>query len=55
MGFPLENWDAAFADIGMFIGADGCAGWWTAIAIIMYIVIIVKGNNDELDKYNKHQ
>ena len=23
MGFPLENWDAAFADIGMFIGADG--------------------------------
>ena len=55
MGFPLENWDAAFADIGMIIGADGAAGWWTLIAVVMYIVIIVKGNNDEQDKYNKHQ
>ena len=55
MGFPLENWDAAFADIGMFIGADGGAGLWTLIAVVMYIAIIVKGNNDEQDKYNKHQ
>ena len=55
MGFPLESWDAAFADIGMFIGADGGAGWWTAIAVVMMIGIIVAGNNSEQDKYNKHQ
>ena len=45
MGFPLESWDAAFADIGMFIGADGGAGWWTTIAVVMMIVIIAVGNN----------
>ena len=55
MGFPLENWDAAFADIGMFIGADGGACWWTAIAVVIMIGIIVAGNNSEQDKYNKHQ
>ena len=55
MGFPLESWDAAFADIGMFIGADGGAGWYTAIAVVMMIVIIVVGNNDEQEKYNKNQ
>ena len=55
MGFPLESWDAAFADIGMFVGADGGAGWYTAIAVVMYIVIIVVGNNDEQAKYNKHK
>ncbi len=55
MGFPLESWDAAFADIGMFIGADGGAGWYTVIAVVMYIAIIVVGNNDEQEKYNKNQ
>jgi L-cystine uptake protein TcyP (sodium:dicarboxylate symporter family) len=55
MGFPLESWDAAFADIGMFVGADGGAGWYTAIAVVMYIAIIVVGNNDEQEKYNKHK
>ena len=55
MGFPLESWDAAFADIGMFVGADGGAGWYTAIAVVMYIAIIVVGNNDEQEKYNKNQ
>jgi len=55
MGFPLENWDAAFADIGMFIGADGGAGWYTVIAIVMYIAIIIVGNNDEQEKYKNHQ
>ena len=55
MGFPLENWDAAFADIGMFIGADGGAGWWTLIAVAMVIVILAVGNNSEQEKYNKHQ
>jgi len=55
MGFPLESWDAAFADIGMFVGADGAAGWYTVIAVVMMIGIIVAGNNSEQDKYNKHQ
>ena len=55
MGFPLESWDAAFADIGMFIGADGGAGWYTAIAVVMMIVIIALGNKDEQEKYNKNQ
>jgi len=55
MGFPLESWDAAFADIGMFIGADGGALWYTAIAVIMMIAIIVVGNNDEQEKYRKNQ
>ena len=55
MGFPLESWDAAFADIGMFIGADGGAGWYTVIAVVMVIVILVVGNNSEQDKYNKNQ
>ena len=55
MGFPLESWDAAFADIGMFIGSDGGAGWYTAIAVIIMIGIIAAGNSSEQDKYNKHQ
>ena len=55
MGFPLENWDAAFADIGMFIGADGGAGWYTAIAAVMCIVILAMGNTSDHDKYDKHK
>jgi len=55
MGFPLESWDAAFADIGMFIGADGGAGWYTAIAVVIMIGIIVAGNNSEHDKYKNNQ
>ena len=54
MGFPLENWDAAFADIGMYIGADGGDGWWTAIAVGMMIGIIIAGNNAEQEKYKNH-
>ena len=50
MGFPLESWDAAFADIGMFVGADGGAGWYTAIAVVIMIGIIVAGNNSEGNK-----
>ncbi|MCH2262231.1 MAG: hypothetical protein MK386_03305 [Candidatus Thioglobus autotrophicus] len=55
MGFPLSSWDESFADIGMFIGADGGAGWWTVIAVVMTIVILVVGNISEQEKYNKHQ
>jgi hypothetical protein len=55
MGFPLSSWDESFADIGMFIGADGGAGWWTLIAVAMTIVILAVGNNSEQEKYNKHQ
>ena len=55
MGFPLGRWDAAFADIGMFIGADGGAGWYTVVAVVMMIGIIIAGNASEQEKYNKHQ
>ena len=55
MGFPLENWDAALTDIAMFIGGTGGTVWWTGIAVVMMIGIIVAGNNSEQDKYNKHQ
>ena len=55
MGFPLENWDAALTDIAMFIGGTGGTVWWTAIAVVMMIVIIALGNKDEQEKYNKHQ
>ena len=55
MGFPANSWDELLTDVGMYIGADGGAGWYTAIAVVMYIVIIVVGNNDEQEKYNKHQ
>ena len=55
MGFPLESWDAALTDASMFIGGNGSTVWWTAIAVIMMIGIIVAGNNSEQDKYNKHQ
>ena len=55
MGFPLSSWDESFADIGMFIGADGGAGWWTVIAVVMTIVILVVGNNSYQEKYNKHE
>ena len=55
MGFPLENWGEALTDIGMFIGADGGAGWWTLLAAVMLIAILVVGNTSEQEKYNKHQ
>ena len=55
MGFPLESWDAAFADIGMFVGADGGAGWYSAIAAVMCIVILAMGNTSEHEKYDKHK
>ena len=55
MGFPLESWKAAFQDVGMFIGADGGVGWYTAIALVMMIVIIVVGNSREQEKYNKQK
>ena len=44
-----------WADMAMYIGADGTAGWYTVIAVVMTIVIIIVGNNDEQSKYNKHQ
>ena len=55
MGFPANSWDELLTDVGMYIGADGGAGWYTVIAVVMMIVIIAKGNSDEQDKYNKHQ
>jgi len=55
MGFPASSWDELLTDVGMYIGADGGAGWYTAIAVVLMIGIIVAGNNSEQDKNNKHQ
>ena len=55
MGFPLESWDAALTDVAMFIGGTGGTAWWTGIAAIMLIGIIVAGNSSEQQKYKDHQ
>jgi hypothetical protein len=39
----------------MYIGADGGAGWYTAIAVVICIVILAMGNTSEHEKYDKHQ
>ncbi|SVC45635.1 uncharacterized protein METZ01_LOCUS298489, partial [marine metagenome] len=35
--------------------ADGGAGWYTVVAVVMMIGIIIAGNSSEQEKYNKHQ
>ena len=55
MGFPANSWDELLTDIGMYIGADGGAGWYSFIAIVMCIVILAMGNQSEHEKYDKHQ
>ena len=55
MGFPLESWDAALTDVAMFIGGTGGTAWWTLIAVVMMIGIIVAGNTSEQQKYKNHQ
>ena len=59
MGYFLDNFaelmdaDGAWIDIGMFIGGAGssAAGWWTVIATVMLLGVLVKGNSDEQDHY----
>ena len=55
MGFPANSWDELLTDVGMYIGTDGGAGWYTAIAVVMCIVILAMGNTSEQEKYDKHK
>ena len=55
MGFPASSWDALLTDVGMYSGADGGAGWYTAIAVVMCIVILAMGNTSEHEKYDQHK
>ena len=45
MGFPYDTGDWS----GIF--AEGAPGWYTVIAIIICIVVLVMGNSSEAQKY----
>ena len=57
MGYFADNFtelyaDGAWIDMGMYIGAGSSApGWYTVIASIMLVAILVVGNKDEQDHY----
>jgi hypothetical protein len=58
MGYFIESFtelqaaDGAWMDMGMYIGAgSSMPGWYTVIASVMLVAILVKGNNDEQDHY----
>ena len=58
MGYFAESFtelmdaDGAWMDMGMYIGAGSlAAGWWTVIAVVMLVGVLVKGNSDEQDHY----
>jgi hypothetical protein len=61
MGYFADNFtelyaDGAWIDMGMYIGAGSSApGWYTVIASIMLVAILVVGNKDEQDSYDKHK
>ncbi len=61
MGYFTDNFttlyaDGAWIDMGMYIGAGSSApGWYTVIASVMLVVILVVGNKDEQDSYDKHK
>ena len=45
-----------WADTAMYIGANtSMPGWYTVIAAVMLVAILVVGNNDEQDSYDKHK
>ena len=47
-GLMVGEW----ADVGMYIGAGtSMPGWWTVIATVMLVGVLVKGNTDEQDHY----
>ena len=47
-GHMVGEW----ADVGMYIGAGtSMPGWWTVIASVLLLVILIKGNTDEQDHY----
>jgi len=58
MGYFAESFtelmdaDGAWIDMGMYIGSgSSMPGWYTVIASVMLVAILVKGNNDEQDHY----
>ena len=57
MGFPYDtgDWSGIFAEGAsgvMFTGWGGSApGWYTLIAVIICIVVLVMGNGSEAQKY----
>ncbi len=57
MGYFIESFtelhaDGAWIDMGMYIGSgSSMPGWYTVIASVMLVAILVKGNNDEQDHY----
>ncbi|MEJ6389427.1 hypothetical protein [Gymnodinialimonas ulvae] len=54
-GFPYDNggtWDGV--DGAVFMGANGGAGTFTVIAIIICVVALVIGQLAENGKYKKH-
>ena len=58
MGYFAESFtelmdaDGAWMDMGMYIGAgSSAAGWWTVIAAVMLVGVLIKGNSDEQDHY----
>ena len=60
MGYFIESFtelqaaDGAWMDMGMYIGAgSSMPGWYTVIASVMLVAILVKGNNDEQDHYKQ--
>ena len=61
MGYFTDNFttlyaDGAWIDMGMYIGAgSSMPGWYTVIASVMMVVILVVGNKDEQDSYDKHK
>ena len=59
MGYFIESFtelhaDGSWMDMGMYIGAgSSMPGWYTVIASVMLVAILVKGNNDEQDHYKQ--
>ena len=59
MGYFAESFaelhaDGAWIDMGMYIGSgSSMPGWFTVIASVMLVAILVKGNNDEQDHYKQ--
>jgi hypothetical protein len=61
MGYHLDSFSELYVDgaweyVGMYIGAgSSMPGWYTLIASVMMVVILVVGNKDEQDSYDKHK
>ena len=57
MGYFAESFAELYnadgwIDMDMYIGSgSSMPGWWTVIASVMLVVVLVKGNTDEQDQY----